>query len=418
MRVSEMAENLIPSEIIKLGGEIREKIAAGEQIYNFTIGDFNPAIFPIPEELKSAIIEAYQNNETNYPAANGQLELRQSVSRFLHTRGGLEYSEDQLLVAGGSRPLIYAVYRTLVDPEDKVIYPVPSWNNNHYCHLSGAKGIPITARAEDNFMPTAASIAPHVSGATLIALCSPLNPTGTAFSRTQLEAICRLVLDENRKRKETDKPLYLLFDQVYWTLTHDDNLHFDPVSLFPEMKDYTLYIDGLSKAFAATGVRVGWAFGPRKVMDKMKAILGHVGAWAPRAEQMAVAQFLQQDAALDRFLEDFTKKLHERLHGFYQGFTQLKSEGFAVDAIAPQGGIYLTVKFELIGKTTPDGKKLTTALDVTQFLLNTAHLAIVPFSAFGASRNNPWFRISVGTAKIEDIEQVLLNVKQALSQLQ
>lgn len=417
LRVSDMAENLIPSEIIKLGGEIREKIAEGEDIFNFTIGDFDPGIFPIPTELKSAIIAAYQADETNYPAANGQALLRQSVSRFLHTRGGLEYADDQILIAGGSRPLIYATYLTLIDPGDKVIYPVPSWNNNHYCHLSGAKGVAVSARAEDNFMPTASSIAPHVSGATMIALCSPLNPTGTAFSRTQLEAICQLVLDENRKRKETEKPLYLLFDQVYWTLMHNENLHFDPVSLFPEMKDYTLYIDGISKAFAATGVRVGWAFGPRKVIDKMKASLGHIGAWAPRAEQMAVANFLQEDEAVDRFLGEFTGKVHERLNAFYQGFTHLKSQGLPVDAIAPQGGIYLTIKFDLIGKTTAGGLKLSNSTEVTQFILNKASLAVVPFSAFGASRNNPWFRLSVGTAKTEDVAQVLQNLQQALSEL-
>ena len=138
-RVSEMAENLVGSEIIKLAGEVKEKIKQGEKIYNMTIGDFNPEIFPIPMELKNEIIAAYQNNETNYPAANGIQELRDSVSRYLHTREGLEYDADQILISGGARPLIYATYQTILDPEDTVLFPVPSWNNNHYCHLTGAK---------------------------------------------------------------------------------------------------------------------------------------------------------------------------------------------------------------------------------------------------------------------------------------
>jgi aspartate aminotransferase len=149
-KVSEMAENLVGSEIIKLAGEVKEKIKQGEKIYNLTIGDFNPKLFPIPVELKSEIISAYQANETNYPAANGVLELRESVSHYLHTRQGLEYEADQILISGGARPLIYAAYQTILDPEDTVLFPVPSWNNNHYCHLTRAKQIMIEATAESS----------------------------------------------------------------------------------------------------------------------------------------------------------------------------------------------------------------------------------------------------------------------------
>ena len=140
-RVSEMAENLVGSEIIKLAGEVKAKIAAGDKIYNLTIGDFNPSIFPIPTELKDEIIKAYQNNETNYPAANGLQPLREAVSRFLHTREGLEYNADEILISGGARPLIYAAYQTILDPGDTVVFPVPSWNNNHYSHLTRTKSI-------------------------------------------------------------------------------------------------------------------------------------------------------------------------------------------------------------------------------------------------------------------------------------
>ena len=278
LQVSEMAENLVGSEIIKLAGEVKKKIKNGEKIYNLTIGDFNPSIFPIPAELKQAIIEAYQNDETNYPAANGIEELRESVSRFLHTREGLEYGAEQILISGGARPLIYAVYQTIVDPGDTILFPVPSWNNNHYSHLTRAKQIFIETTAENNFMPKAEELKPHIGEANLVAVCSPLNPTGTTFSQQGLEEICDLVLEENKRRGQNKKPVYLLFDQIYWTLTHGETRHFDPVSLRPGMKNYTIYIDGLSKAFAATGVRVGWAFGPEKIINKMRSILSHIGA--------------------------------------------------------------------------------------------------------------------------------------------
>jgi aspartate aminotransferase len=133
--VSAMAENLIGSEIIKLAGEINDKIKKGEKVFNFTIGDFDPAIFPIPTELTEEIIKAYHKGQTNYPPANGIAELRKVVSDFLSDRLGLKYSPDEVLISGGARPLIYSIYITLLNAGDKVIVPVPSWNNNHYCHL-------------------------------------------------------------------------------------------------------------------------------------------------------------------------------------------------------------------------------------------------------------------------------------------
>jgi aspartate aminotransferase len=415
-RVSEMAENLVGSEIIKLAGEVKEKIKQGEKIYNLTIGDFNPQLFPIPDELKNEIISAYQNDETNYPAANGILELRESVSRYLHTREGLEYDADQILISGGARPLIYATYQTILDPEDTVLFPVPSWNNNHYCHLTRAKQILIEATAENNFMPTAADLKPHISEANLIALCSPLNPTGTTFSESGLEEICDLIIEENKKRGDTRKPVYLMFDQIYWSLTHGETRHYDPVSINPDMKNYTIYIDGISKSFAATGVRVGWAFGPEKLILKMKAILSHIGAWSPKAEQVATANYLDNDDATDEYLFSFKNNISKRLNAFYDGFTKLK-EDFPVEAIPPQAAIYLTVKFDLIGKTTADGKLLETTADVTQYLLDEAGLAIVPFYAFGASKKSPWYRLSVGTSVYEEIDELFERLKVALSKL-
>lgn len=416
-RVSEMAENLVGSEIIKLAGEVKEKIKNGEKIYNLTIGDFNPKIFPIPAELKKEIIDAYQNDETNYPAANGIQELRESVSHFLHVNEGLEYTPDQILISGGARPLIYATYQTILDPGDTVVFPVPSWNNNHYSHLSHCRKVMIEATAETNFMPTAGDIKPYISDANLIALCSPLNPTGTVFTEEGLRQICDLILEENKKRGDAKKPVYLMFDQIYWALTHGETRHFDPVSINPEMKKYTLYIDGMSKAFAATGVRVGWAFGPEKLINKMKAILSHVGAWSPKAEQVASARYLNNTEQIDDYLFSFKNDINKRLVAFYEGMTALKEKGFQVDAIPPQAAIYLTVKFDLTKHASEDGRELNTTEDVTQYLLDEAGLAIVPFYAFGASRKSPWYRLSVGTSVYEEIDELFAKLETALSKL-
>ena len=417
LKVSQMAETLIGSEIIKLAGEIREKIAAGEKIYNFTIGDFNPKIFPIPTELKNEIISAYQNDETNYPEANGMAPLRNAVSDLIKDQFDLNYSANEILISGGARPIIYAIYRTIVDPNDTVVFPVPSWNNNHYTHLTNSKQVFVETKVENNFMPTADELRPHLKGATLLSLCSPLNPTGTVFTKEGLLEICKLVLEENASRSEGEKPLYLMYDQIYSALTFGETQHVNPVSLCPEMRNYTIFVDGISKSLAATGVRVGWAFGPLSVIDKMKSILSHVGAWSPKAEQMACAKYLASNDQYNSFLKSFKKEIHSRLIGFHAMFTKLKSEGFNVDAISPQAAIYLTVKIDLLGKTTASGETLDTTAKGTRYILDEAKIALVPFYAFGSSVDSTWYRLSVGTSKMSDIDEVYSALKNALLKL-
>ena len=415
-KLSNLAESLVGSEIVKLGNEINNRIRNGEKIYNYTIGDFAPAIFPIPEELEQAIIDAYRNGFTNYPPADGLLVLREAVANFILQHEGVQYATNEIQISSGGRPLIYSLFKTVVNPGDKVIYAVPSWNNNHYTSLNGGVPCEIIATPENDFMPTAADIAPHIKGAALLCLCTPQNPTGTTLSKEELKKICDLVIEENKSRGEDEKKLYVLFDQMYFTLTYGDTKHFHPAVLRPEMKEYTIAIDGISKSFASTGVRVGWALGPADVMAKMKALLSHIGAWAPMAEQKATADFLSNTHAVNTYLSNIKKALEERLWKIYNAFETLKGKGFAVDAIKPQAAIYLTVKIDLKGKSC-DGKTLATQEDVTQFILGKAGLAIVPFHCFGADKESPWYRISVGTCSIEELDIVFAQLEQAMAQL-
>jgi len=416
-KLSHLAETLIGSEIVKLGNAIRQRISQGETIYNFTIGDFDPNVFPIPKELEEEIVTAYRNHYTSYPAADGEMDLRKAVSAFIKTNEGLDYAVDEIQIASGGRPLIYTIFRAIVDKGDKVIYAVPSWNNNHYVHMTEGEHCLIEATLENNFMPAAEDIAPHIAGATLVCLCTPQNPTGTTLTKDTLTKICELIIAENATRGEGEKKLYLMFDQMYWTLTYGEIEHYNPVTLFPEMKAYTIFVDGISKAFAATGVRVGWSLGPANIIAKMKAILSHVGAWAPMAEQKAVAKYLPQQQAIETYLVHFKSEVEYRLRSIYNGIMELKTQGHAVDAVVPQAAIYLTLKFDLAGSTNAEGKLLDTQEDVTSYLLSEAKLAIVPFYCFGAERTNAWYRLSVGTCKKEEIGAMLDQLREALCKL-
>ncbi len=416
MKVSKIAQNLVGSEIIKIGNEVNDLKAKGAEIANLTIGDLNSNIYPIPAKLKEEIQNAYSQNLTNYPPANGLLSLRKSVSQDLKKRWNLDYSPDNILIAAGSRPIIYAIFQTIVDQGDKVVYPVPSWNNNHYAYLTSAQKVEVETKAENRFLPTAADLKPHLEGAVLLALCSPLNPTGTMFTKEQLSEICEMVLEENQKRGEDEKPLYIMYDQIYAMLTFGEE-HFNPVSLFPELRDYTIFVDGTSKCFAATGVRVGWGFGPAEVVDKMKALLTHVGAWAPKPEQEAVAKFLEMEQEVDGFVDDFKGKISESLNILHSGIQNLKAKGFAADSIEPMGALYLTIKLDYLGKTKPDGETIKDSTDLVFYLINEAGVALVPFSAFGNSRDMPWYRASAGGLSQEEIKSMMPRLENALGKL-
>jgi aspartate aminotransferase len=147
-------------------------------------------------------------------------------------------------------------------------------------------------------------------------------------------------------------------------------------------------------------------------MKKMNAIMSHIGSWAPMAEQKAAAAFLLKKEAIDTYLAGFKTSLSLRLQRIYDGFKKLKQDGYTVDVLVPEAGIYLTVKVDLVGK-----QAIKTQPEVTSFLLNEAGLAVVPFSAFGAPATSPWYRLSVGTCRLEDIPEMFGKLRSALQKL-
>lgn len=208
-----------------------------------------------------------------------------------------------------------------------------------------------------------------------------------------------------------------MYDQIYWMLTFGDTEHVDPVSLRPAMKDYTVFVDGISKSLAATGVRVGWSFGPAKVIKNMRAILGHIGAWAPKAEQVATANFMNNSANFDRFIGQMKQKVSNRLFSLHEGIQAMHKDGLPIQSIQPEGAIYLSVKFTIMGKQTPKGQTIQTTNDIFSYMLENAGFAVVPFTAFGNEPGTEWFRVSVGTCKEEDIPGLLENMRKALGAL-
>ncbi len=403
-----MVSGLVGSEILRIAGEVRALREAGKPVLDLTVGDFSPTQFRIPRDLEEGIARALASGQTNYPPSDGLKELRESVRKFYGEVLHLDYPLEGVLISGGARPLIFGTYLTVLDPGDVVVYPTPSWNNNHYTHLAGARGVAVPTRPENGFLPTAEELAPHLSEARLLALNSPLNPAGSGFRREQLAAIAQLVVDENRRRGPGARPLFLLYDQIYWLIAADSAPHETPVDLVPEVAPYTVFIDGISKAFAATGLRVGWAVGPPYLISRMRDLIGHVGAWAPKPEQVATAEILRDTARVRTLTGAIRNGIDARLGELHRGLMRLEEQGLPVSHLPPAGALYLSARFDLISQLGDNRA-------IRKLLLDEAGFAIVPFHAFGSAADNGWFRLSVGAIGVEEIAPAIERVGQVLA---
>jgi aspartate aminotransferase len=417
MRLSQLSQNLQASGILRIGAEVRALAATGKEVTDLSVGDFAPKYFRIPTELEEGIVGALRDGESSYPPASGMEVFRTGVRAFYKHRLGHDYSMDQIQIVGGARPAIYALYRAVVDPGDRVVYGAPSWCNDYYCQIVGAEPVVVQTEPQNGFLPTADSLRPHLRGARLLALNSPLNPAGTMYTAEQLGAICDAVLEENARRGPNERPLYVMYDQVYWMITVGDLPHVDPVGLRPAMAPYTVIVDAISKAFSATGLHTGWTVGPADIIKAMNDVVGHMGGWAPRAEQVATGRFMVDHAAVDRFLAQMRPEVAARLTAMYDGLEAMRRDGLPVDAVKPQGSIYVSGRFALHGRTTPDGSVLKTDDDVRRYLLHSAGLAAIPFSAFGAAGDHGWFRLSIGGVTVGEIEGLMPRIRAAIGAL-
>jgi aspartate aminotransferase len=232
-----------------------------------------------------------------------------------------------------------------------------------------------------------------------------------------LAEIARAVVEENAGRaRRGERPVFLMYDMVYWALEFDRMEPVTPPGLVPEVAPYTVMLDAISKSLASTGLRVGWSVAAPAVTQRMSDLLGHVGAWAPRAEQVATAEFLDDAEAFAQFRLEMHRRLRGRLEFLHRGFTTLAERGLPVESVAPEGTLYLSARIDLFGRKVGD-TTIATNEDIRQLLLRRAGIAVVPFQAFGLDREDGWFRLSVGGASMKAIEDGMSRLDTLLTQL-
>jgi aspartate aminotransferase len=416
--LSAQVRGLQESGILKITRQVRGMLARGDTVVNLTVGDFDPRYFPIPRALSEAIQSAIARGETNYPNPEGLPVLRQAISDYVFRTAGVRYPLDSIVVCSGGRPVLFGAYHAIVNRGDKVLFSVPSWQNDAYSWLTGGESIVVEASPSTGFQPTVDQFRPHFNEAVMVCICSPGNPTGTVMSREQLEDILTAVVEENRRRESAGRrPLFILHDQMYGALVSRGQEHFYPAALVPECARWLISADGVSKAYAGTGLRLGWMLVAPALGARIRDLLSHAGAWAPRAEQAGVAEFLCDTEAIAQFRQEMDTRLAERLNLMHRGFESLKLAGYPVDSINPQGAIYFSACFRLHGKSV-DGERIDTDEDIRKLLLERAGAAVVPFQAFGVRGETGWFRLSAGAVSMDEIGQLFPRIQSLLDKIQ
>ena len=409
--LSDMANGIERSTILSIAADVRNMKAAGKEVAAFTVGDFSPEQFPVPSIFIDELTAAVKSNQTNYPPAAGLPELRQHLAEWMTSRYQYDVKPEGVIVGSGARPVLYASFRLFLSPGDGLAHGVPAWNNHYYVHLNNAKDIPINGTSDTRFLPTASAIKERISEIRVLVLNSPLNPTGTCFTAQELGDICDVILEENLLRQNADKkPVMLVYDQVYSTMTAKGVDHVHPVALRPEMFDFTITLDAITKSLNAIGLRLGWMTLPPKLAPPVVALIGHMGAWPARPIQIAAAKTYSSPENLVNFFAKLDDKIEQRMNILFTRLTAMKNAGLPVDFIPPQGGIYLSTRFNLFELLDVDTNE-----EVRQWLLDEPGIAVVPFQAFGLMEDSGWFRISIGAVSVDEVSAAMGRLESALT---
>ena len=358
------------SPTLRISALAQQRRSEGVDVLDFAAGqpDFNT-----PERIKQAGIAAIENNETRYTPNPGTVALRQAIVDKLARDNGLEYGLDQIVVSPGAKASLYFALMALLDPGDRVLVPTPYWvSYPEQIGLCGAEAVYVETSLADGFKVTPEQlVAAGSAGSKLVILNYPNNPTGAAYTPSELEALAACCVEQD---------LWVVADEIYEKLLFD-GLEFRSIASFGEaIRRRTVLINGVSKAYAMTGWRIGYAAGPKEVLAAMGRLQSHATSNAASVSQAASVEALQPDnAELAHMREQFQRRRDLLLAGL-RGM-----DGVACNKAG--GAFYLFPDVSgLFGKRWEKGT-LESGSDVAEFLLEKASMAVVPGEGFGAPRH-------------------------------
>lgn len=381
---------------MKVAQEAKELLAKGEDIIDLSVGELD---YPTPQNVKDAAIRAINNNQTKYTLNAGTIELRKAISEKLERENGVEYSPNDIIVSNGAKQCLFNAINAIVYVDDEVIFSAPYYvSYPEMVSLAHGTSVIIPTTEETGFKITAEMLRQKITTHTkLLILCNPSNPTGSAFSKKELEEIADVV--------EKGK-FYVLTDEIYEKMIYDDNKFVCFASLSQKIKEKTVVVNGMSKSFAMTGWRLGYAAGPEHIIKAMNKIQSHTTSNASSISQAAAVEALngQQD-----FIETMRKDFEERRDSFYNELTSIKG----ITCYKPEGAFYLFPNVSSYFDKSSNVMKITNSFDLAMYLLYDAKVAVVPGSGFGSEG---YIRLSYSTTK-EKLSEAVERIKNSLYKL-
>ena len=381
--------------VTKMAAEMK---AAGQDIIGLGAGEPD---FDTPDHIKNAAIEAIKNGETKYTAVDGTPALKKAIAKKFYKDNSIKYNIDEIIVSVGGKQVLYNALMSSINPGDEVIIPSPFWvSYPDMVSLAGGVPIIVEGKEKNNFKIQPEDIRDKISTKTKwIIINSPSNPTGSSYSAEELRDIGNLLLEYEN--------IFVMSDDIYEKIIYDDFKFFSLAEVVPELKDRILTVNGVSKAYAMTGWRIGYAGGPKHLITAMSKLQSQSTSNPSSISQAAALAALEGP-------EEFLLERNEKFKTRRDMVVSMLNECNGLSCIKPSGAFYVYPSCSgIIGKSSKEGKLIENSIDFSSYLLESVGVAVVPGSAFGA---DPFFRISYATSE-SILEEACNRIKKACEQL-
>jgi len=396
--IAERMSLIKPSPTMAVTKMAAEMKAAGKDIIGLGAGEPD---FDTPDHIKNAAIEAIKNGETKYTAVDGTPALKKAIAKKFYKDNSIEYNIDEIIVSVGGKQVLYNALMSSINPGDEVIIPSPFWvSYPDMVSLAGGVPIIVEGKEKNNFKIQPEDIRDKISTKTKwIIINSPSNPTGSSYSKEELRDIGNLLLEYEN--------IFVMSDDIYEKIIYDDFKFFSLAEVVPELKDRILTVNGVSKAYAMTGWRIGYAGGPKHLITAMSKLQSQSTSNPSSISQAAALAALEGP-------EEFLLERNERFKNRRDMVVKMLNECDGLSCIKPSGAFYVYPSCSgIIGKSSKEGKLIENSIDFSSYLLESVGVAVVPGSAFGA---DPFFRISYATSE-SILEEACNRIKKACEQL-
>jgi aspartate aminotransferase len=384
------------SPTFRINALAREMRASGVDVLDFSVGEPD---FPTPASVKAAGRRAIDEDRTRYTENAGILALREAIAEKLRRDNGLEYGPQEILVSSGAKTSLYFACMSLLDEGDEAIVPSPYWvSYPEQVRLAGAKPVFVPATQDDGFKLRPDSLERAITSRTrLVILNYPSNPTGACYDRDELLALARVCVDRG---------IVVVADEIYEKLLYDGRTFTSIASLSPEIREHTVLINGMSKAFAMTGWRIGYAAGPKALITAMGKVQSHATAHPSSISQVASIEALRSAGEdVSRMAAEFAARRTE--------IVRLLSEVPGIRCVPPAGAFYVFPDVTRLLGGTLGGAPVATSRDLALALLERGRVAVVPGEAFGAPGH---IRLSFAVS-LERIREGIARIHEAVAPL-